>query len=138
VEIARLGDTRTITSPALTPAPSVNERTQAAAFLVQCDEGLQAGSAVTATFKLPGDATKAVLVPHNAIVRQGLQAWAYVEKEEHEFQRVPVTLDQRVSDGWLVEIGEVLKPDAKVITTGAASLLSVELTAAGAGGGEEP
>jgi hypothetical protein len=138
VELVRLGDTKSFTSTNLVPAPTINERTQAMAFFVQCDQGLQSGSAITAQLQLKGDATKAVLVPPSAIVRQGPQAWVYVEKEEHEFMRLPVTLDQRVNDGWLITGSDRIKPGTKVITTGAASLLSIELTAAGAGGGEEP
>ena len=138
VELTRLGDTQSFTSTNLVPAPAINERTQAAAFFVQCDQGLQPGSAITAQLQLKGDATKAVLVPPSAIVRQGPQAWVYVEKEEHEFMRLPVTLDQRVNVGWLVVPSDAVKPGTKVITTGAAALLSIELTAAGAGGGEEP
>lgn len=133
-------EAKVITTTRIHSAPSVDSRTQSAAFLLLCDyaEGnlLPPGTAITAELRSMGEAKKGVLVPRGAIVRQGPQAWVYIEKEEREFARVPVALDTREEEGWFIT-SEAVPVGGKLVTTGAAALLSAELTAAGAGGGEE-
>lgn len=139
--IHRLNDASTsIEAERIAPAPSLDSKTQSVAFLLLCrfKEGnsLTPGTMVSAELKIKGEAAKGVIVPRDAIVRQGAQAWVYLEKEEREFTRVPVNLQTRDGEGWFIS-DEKVPAGAKLVTTGAAALLSAELTAAGAGGGEE-
>lgn len=133
-------DARPIAATRIFPAPSVDARTQSSAFLLLCefanDARLQPGAAVTADLSGTGEIKKGVLLPRGSIVRQGPQTWVYVEKEERAFTRLPIIADARDEAGWFV-MNDALAVGSKLVTTGAAALLSAELTAAGAGGGEE-
>jgi hypothetical protein len=124
----------------LAPAPAVNERTRALGFLLLGDTAAQAlpnGASVTARIVFPGSPQPGVEVPRECVVRQGFQAWVYVEDEPRQFLRVPVTLNHRTPPGWFVPSGEKLKAGERVVTRGAAALLSAELVSAGFGSVEE-
>ena len=72
-----------------------------------------------------GEALAGVMVPRTAIVRFHGDAWVYVQTGADTFERVAIALDHPLADGWFVRAG--LKPQAKVVTTGAQQLLSEEL-----------
>ena len=66
------------------------------------------------------------------MVRFGGATWIYLQTAEESFQRVEVTLDSPLQNGWFV--GKGLKPQDKVVTVGGQELLSEELKGQG---GEE-
>lgn len=123
----------------LIPAPTVNDRTLALAFLLlgRPASALPNGASVSARL-LSGSAAQAgTEVPSGAVIRQGAQAWVYLEKQAGEYQRFPIQLSQRTPAGWFLPAGTSLKPGAQIVTTGAAALLSTELVSAGLGSSEE-
>ena len=73
---------------------------------------------------LPGEKQSGVTVPRNAIVRFNGTAWVFLQTGDDTFQRTEVELERPLQDGWFVREG--LKPEAKVVTTGAQQLLSEE------------
>ena len=137
-EVLALG--KQIAAKRISAAPAVNERTRAFAFLLLCDTSAQAlpgGASVTARLLFGGTPQKGVDVPRDSVIRQGFQTWAFVEEEHHEYLRVPLSLTRRTASGWFVPSGEKLKPGVRVVTSGAAALLSAELVSAGFGATEE-
>lgn len=112
----------------LGPAPSVDPQLQGQGFLLRVSPNpthLAPGAAVTAFLALPGDAQKGVIVPRDAVVRFGGEKWAYVQVAADKFQRVELTLDRPMPNGWFVT--RDLKPDQKVVTVGAQEILSEEI-----------
>jgi hypothetical protein len=97
-------------------------------FLFSVDAGdlrLRPGMALTAYLQLPGDATKGVLLPRSAIVRQEGVPWAYVRTADDKVTRRPVEQATPVDAGWFVPAG--FKAGEAVVVAGAQMLLSEEL-----------
>jgi len=80
---------------------------------------------VTAYLTLPGEGQAGVTLPRNAIVRFNGTTWVYRQISEDSFERIEVTLNSPLDNGWFVHEG--LKPADKVVATGAQQLLSDEL-----------
>jgi hypothetical protein len=64
-------------------------------------------------------------VPGSALVRSEGAVWVYRQSGSTEFERVPISLESPLEDGWFVSHG--LKAGDQVVTTGAQALLSEEL-----------
>jgi multidrug efflux system membrane fusion protein len=108
-------------------APSIDPQLQGQGFLFLISPNpshLAPGAAVTGFIDVPGEKQAGVAVPRNAIVRQNGTTWIYVQTGDETFQRTEVKLDRPLQDAWFVQEG--LKPEAKVVTTGAQQLLSEE------------
>ena len=118
-------------------APTIEPQTQAQGllFLVTTNSSaLVPGMAVTAFVKTDQPPENGVIVPRSAIVRFNGATWIYLQTGDDTFQRVAVTLDRPIADGWFVREG--LKPEGKVVTVGAQIILSTEMSAAGFSDGE--
>lgn len=118
-------------------APTIDPQTQAQGlfFLVTTNlPALTPGMAVTAFIKTDQPPESGVIVPRNAVVRFNGATWIYLQTGEETFQRVAVTLDRPLADGWFVRDGP--KPESKVVTVGAQIILSTEMSAAGFSEGE--
>ena len=82
--------------------------------------------------QLPAPASAAgVILPRDALLREGSQVWAYVQTGPATFVRREVTGFQPLTAGWFVSGGFV--PGERVVAVGAAALLGVE---APVGGGD--
>jgi len=109
-------------------APAVDPQAQGQGFLFLVSPNpsqLAPGAAVTGFLKVPGEKQSGVTVPANAIVRFNGTAWVYVQTGDESFQRTEAKLERPMQDGWFVREG--LKPEVKVVVTGAQQLLSEEL-----------
>ncbi|HYR58964.1 MAG TPA: hypothetical protein VEO95_10055 [Chthoniobacteraceae bacterium] len=116
----------------ITPATLVDPKTQTQGYLLRVEHppfALHPGAAVTAWLELPGEAQAGVVVPRSAIVYFGGAAWIYVQREEDEFERRKIALDQPVAEG--VFVAGQFKGDEKTAVTGAQLLLAEEQKSAG-------
>jgi hypothetical protein len=71
-----------------------------------------------------GKPTQGVIVPDNAVIWYGGQAWIYRKEGEDRFIRHAITTDNEIEGGWF-NAGS-LKPGELVVTQGAQLLLSEE------------
>jgi hypothetical protein len=120
-------ETKPLEAQFISRAASVDTQAQGQGFLFLISPNpsrLSPGVAVTGFIDVPGDKQAGVAVPRNAIVRQNGTAWVYVQTGDDTFQRTEAKLEQPLHDAWFVREG--LKPEAKVVTTGAQQLLSEE------------
>lgn len=120
------------TATVLGPAPSIDAQLQGPAFLciVQPNAGrLKPGGVLIAYLDSSDKEQQGVVVPREAILRYEGEAWVYRQDGTDSFQRVGVVLDAPLDDGWFVN--ESLEPGQKVVTRGAAQLLSEELKGEG-------
>ena len=75
--------------------------------------------------QLPAPASAAgVILPRDALLREGSQVWAYVQTGPATFVRREVTGFQPLTAGWFVSGG--FAPGERVVAAGAAALLGVE------------
>ena len=117
-----------ITASAISPAASVDTKTQAQCFLLRIDSPpfpLRPGAAVTAHLGLPGEPQSGVVVPFAAVVRSGAESWAYVKVSGDQFARRAVPLDRPLENGLFVASG--FAAGENVVVSGAQALLSEEL-----------
>jgi hypothetical protein len=99
-------------------------------FLFEVEAGdlsLRPGMALTAYLQLPGEATKGILLPRSALVRQEGALWAYVRTAEDKVTRRPVERGVPTEAGWFVPAG--FKAGEALVVAGAQQLLSEELKA---------
>jgi len=116
----------------LSQAPVAPSQLQGRGFLFlvsQNQSRLLPGTAVTGFLSLPGETQTGVELPRNTVVRHNGAAWVYVQKGEDQFERVEVSLDRPLANGWFIT--SALKPGDKVVTVGAQQLLSEELKGGG-------
>ncbi|HEY8355297.1 MAG TPA: hypothetical protein VIK69_09820 [Methylophilaceae bacterium] len=85
---------------------------------------LRVGMRVSVSLNDRESAQTGVIVPRNAIVWYGGQAWCYRKSGDDRFSRVYVSTDQEVDGGWF-NIGRLL-PGDEIVVTGAQLLLSEE------------
>lgn len=98
------------------------------------NRALRPGAAVLGYIARPGSPLQGVAIPESAVVRYQGKAWVYLASStENEFDRKEVTLDHPLPDGTGWFITEGLKGDERVVTHGAAAMLSTELTPVGGG-----
>jgi hypothetical protein len=121
-------------------APSANLKTKDNVYLFRLvlpapRAGIRPGTPVTAYLALRGEPLKGYVVPRTAVVRYQGKAWVYVMGEAkdkiQDFERREVALEHPTADGsgWFVMEG--FKGDEKLVTTGAAELISVETNTLG-------
>ena len=125
-------DSQPVEAQFLSPAAVAPSQLQGRGFLflvAQNQSGLVPGAAVTGFLAIPGEPQPGVVVPANAVVRHNGAAWIYVQKGDDGFERVEVSLDRPLPNGWFTTSG--LKPDDKVVIVGAQQLLSEELKGGG-------
>jgi hypothetical protein len=109
-------------------APSVDPQVQGHGFLFLISPNpsrLAPGAAVTGFLEAPGEKQAGVAVPRNAIVRFNGTAWVYIQTGDETFERTEAQLERPLQDAWFVR--GAMKPETKVVTTGAQQMLSEEL-----------
>jgi len=123
---------KTIEAQFIGPAPMVDAQMQGRGFLFLVDPNtskLAPGAAVSGLLTLPGEAQSGVTVPREAIIRYNGATWVYRQTGNETFERLEVTLDRPLENGWFVREG--LKPGDKLVTAGAQQMLSEELKGSG-------
>ena len=80
-------------------------------------------------------AAEGAVVPRSAVVRHAGKAWVYVRVGDDAFHREELAVDRAVPEGW-VTTADWAK-NARVVVTGAQSVLSTEIQNASGAGGEE-
>ena len=135
IAIGREGEPLSTTE--ISPATSVDPKTQAQGYLLRIDHPafpLRPGAAVTAFLELPGEPREGVVIPRAAIVYIAGAAWAYVQESAEKFERRKVSLERPVGAGIFMD--EDFKADEKIVIAGAQTLLSQEQKSAGGGAGD--
>jgi hypothetical protein len=107
----------------------IDPATQIETLLFSVKQKLPPGLSVTAQLKVAGEPENGVTVPDAAIVRHDGQGWVYVQMETNRFQRVEVPLDRQTENGWFVS--ESLSATNRIVTGGAQTVLSAELSSGG-------
>ena len=87
------------------------------------------GEAVTAYIKTTGEPVNGLVVPAGAVLRHEGKGWVYVQTETNKFQRVEIPLNRLGDDGWFVS--ENLSATNCIVTSGAQTILSAELSGGG-------
>jgi multidrug efflux pump subunit AcrA (membrane-fusion protein) len=112
----------------LGPAPAADPQMQGNGFICLISPNttkLIPNMAVTGLLNFPGQPKSGVLVPQSGVVQFNGGTWVYVQIDADEFERREVQLESPLPNGWFVTAG--LKPQDKIVTTGAQQLLSEEL-----------
>ncbi|MEA3213207.1 MAG: hypothetical protein QOE70_6264 [Chthoniobacter sp.] len=127
-----------VETPSITPAADVDPKTQAQGFILRVDQPpfpLRPGMALTAWLQLPEKPRIGFAIPRSAVLRHDGRTWVYVQEDEENFVRKPVTLDTPLDGnrGWFVAEGGGIQAGDLLVVTGAQSLLSEELKAQGGG-----
>jgi hypothetical protein len=86
---------------------------------------LAGGSRLSAYLPTAPHATAGVVIPADAVVWYGGQAWAYVQRDTTHFGRYPVASDTPTADGFFVREGFAV--GQRVVVRGAQLLLSEAL-----------
>jgi hypothetical protein len=92
-------------------------------YLIAPHPGLVPGVNVS-VFLPSGQEQLGVTIPSAVVVWSQGTAWCYVETSPGRFQRIPLQTREPEPQGWLVTEG--IKPGARVVTSGAQTLLSEE------------
>ncbi len=105
--------------------PQLDPRLQVPSLLyeVSAHPGLVPGINLS-VFLPSGPLESGVIVPLGAVVWSQGSAWCYVEKSPGKFVRTAVSTSDPVPGGWFMTEG--IHPEARVVTSGAQTLLSEE------------
>jgi len=119
-----------VTATCFDMLPAMDPQTQQQGVLFAADQPagqrLTPGEAVSAWIKIPGDAVNGVVIPASAVLRHEGQGWIYVQTDTNQFVRTEVPLDRLMDGGWFVS--ESVSATNRVVTTGAQTVLSAELS----------
>jgi hypothetical protein len=121
----QLGDGTRVQANLVSVVPQLDPRLQVPSLLysITAHPGLVPG--VNLNVFLPtGSFESGVIVPSNAVVWSQGSAWCYVESSPGRFARTAVETSNPLTGGWFVTSG--FEPSARVVTTGAQTLLSEE------------
>jgi hypothetical protein len=105
--------------------PQLDARLQAPSLLyeIAAHPGLVPGMNLN-VFLASGPLERGAIIPSGAVVWSQGNAWCYVEESPGKFVRTAVQTSSPVSSGWFVTEG--IDPNARVVTSGAQTLLSEE------------
>ena len=128
--IALTDETKSVTGEFAGVTDGVNPQTQTRSyyFLVK-GQPLASGAAVTGYLRVSGDPVAGVVVPQSAVLRHEGKGWTYEQTGTNQFQRVEVPLDRLTDGGWFVS--EDLSATNRIVTSGAQTVLSAELSGGG-------
>ena len=115
-----------ITARFVSASPQADPALQGKTYFYRAPaDELRAGMRIAVRMaKADGKHAKGVVVPDNAVVWYGGQAWLYRKEGEDRFIRHAINTDKEVDGGWF-NAGD-LKPGQLVVTQGAQLLLSEE------------
>lgn len=107
----------------------IDPATQVETLLFSVNQKMPPSIAVTGQLKISGEPLSGVVVPTGAVLRHEGRGWVYVQTETNQFVRVEVPLDRLTENGWFVP--ENLSATNRIISTGAQTVLSAELSGGG-------
>lgn len=107
----------------------IDPATQAETLLFAVDKKLPPSLAVTGQLKTAGEPVAGVVVPLDAVLRHEGKGWVYLQSGTNQFVRVEVALDRLTGNGWFVT--ENLSATNRIVTAGAQTVLSAELSGGG-------
>jgi hypothetical protein len=108
-------------------APAVDPKMQGQSFILRMDADgfpIRPGAAISAALPLSNGTERGVTVPRSAVVRYAGKEWVYEALTSEKFTRKEIVPAQILPDGYFVT--QDLPPEARVVITGAQSLLSEE------------
>ena len=108
---------------------AIDPATQVQTLLFSVDKKMPPSLAVTGQLKIAGEPVAGVVVPADAVLRHEGKGWVYVQTETNQFARVEVALDRLTGNGWFVT--ENLSATNRIVTAGAQTILSAELSGGG-------
>lgn len=117
-------DGRRIAANKLSASPQSDPALQGISYLYAADALLPSGTHATAHIPTGASSTGGLLIPENAIVWYGGQAWAYVQTAADRFTRRFVPSAATVDQGFIVTSG--FQAGDQVVIYGAQLLLSEE------------
>lgn len=120
---------RRIVAQKLSASPQSDPALQGMSYLYAADAQLPSGTHATAHVASSAAGSTGLLIPENAIVWYGGQAWAYVRTAPDRFTRRFVPSVKTVEQGFIVTTG--FRAGDLVVIHGAQLLLSQELTPQG-------
>lgn len=132
--LVALGEPKPVEARFLSKVPAVDPQTQGQGFLFLVNSnkvGIAPGVAIEGFLKMPGPPLNGTTVPRESVLRYQGAHWIYVETDGTNFTRRLVSLDWPVARGWFSTNG--VAAGDRVVTVGAQTILSAELTAGGAG-----
>lgn len=109
----------------LSASPSSDPLVQGNPWFYATDRALPIGTRTSASVPSPGPATSAIVIPEQAVIWYGGQAWSYVRTAQDRFTRRYVATDNEGDQGFAVTSG--FHAGDAVVTQGAQLLLSEEL-----------
>lgn len=118
-------DAEPVLATLLGTAPTIDPQMQGRSFLGVVNSNsinLRPGAALACVLELAGETQGGVMVPRNAILRFQGDACVYRQEGDESFARIRIDLERPLPQGWFVRAG--LKPGDRVVTRGAAQLLS--------------
>lgn len=107
----------------------IDPTTQVETFLFSAQQKLPPSISVTAELKTDGEPASGVVVPETAVLRHDGKGWVYVQAETNQFARVEIPLTALTENGWFVP--ENLSVTNRIVTIGAQTVLSAELSGGG-------
>ena len=133
-KISSLGDDATAVAAELVNDLGVDAATQMPLLLYLADGAkLPRGLAVAATLKTSGETVSGVVIPASAILRQEGKGTVFVQTGAASFSRRGIQLDRPVPGGFFTTD---LSATNQIVTTGAQTLLSAELSGGGFNAGQ--
>lgn len=123
--IVQLADGTHASASFVSLLPQLDPRLQAPSLLyeVAARPGLVPGINLS-VFLPSGPRERGVIVPPDAVVWSQGSAWCYVEESPGRFVRTAIKTSNPVTGGWFITAG--ISPNARVVTSGAQTLLSEE------------
>ncbi|HLJ15720.1 MAG TPA: HlyD family efflux transporter periplasmic adaptor subunit [Bryobacteraceae bacterium] len=119
-------ETRPLTGERVALTATVDPRSQGQGYVFRVANpglDLRPGTAVQVSLGLPGPRRSGVIVPAAALVRYAGKVWCYVASGPQQFIRKEVQEQESEGGGWFTQ---TVKPNARVVLTGAQVLLSEE------------
>ncbi len=128
-EVVVLGhERRPLSARAVYYAPQIDRNMQGQSFLLRLNADrflLLPGAAISAALPVSSAREHGVMVPRSSVVRHAGKDWVYQALSADSFTRREIRPAQILPDGYFVI--DNLRPGARVVVTGAQSLLSEEL-----------
>ena len=112
------------------PAPADPTVPGSGFFVLLEGSDLSQGEHVVATAGV-GERVKGVWIPQSALLLSESSTWVYVETEAGRYRRIRVDVGQPHNAGYVLKSDAGIKPDQKVVVTGASLLLAHELNPSG-------
>jgi hypothetical protein len=125
IGLATAGGVQPMQAQFVSASPQTDNAIQGKTYFYRASaDNLRVGMRVSIKLKDSRQSAEGVIVPNNAVVWYGGQAWVYRRDQAERFVRMPVNTENNTENGWFVSSG--LKAGDEIVSTGAQLLLSEE------------